>query len=300
MSVEVKGKIKKRRTWGLFDVIIVFFLTVLALITVFPLYYVLIVSVSDPEAVANHVPYLLPHAFDLESYRVVFTEGKFIKSFFNSVFVTVVGTIINMALSVFGAYALSKKKLIGRNFFLTLIIFTMLFSGGMIPFYLVVSSLKLNNTLWAMILPCAINTFYLIIMKNYFMTIPESLEDAAKIDGANNAQVLFKIVLPISMPFIATFTLFYAVERWNEWWNALLFINKTDYQPLQIYMRELLINFNNQLSPQAQAVVGKGQKANFQAIQMATIVVSTFPILCVYPFVQKHFVKGMLVGSIKE
>ena len=296
----MKEKNMKKKKQGAFDIIIVVILTIMALITLFPLYYVLIVSVSDPESIANHVPYLWPHVFDFESYKVVFTEGKFVKSFMNSVFVTVVGTLVNMTLSVFGAYALSKKKLVGRRFFLTLIIFTMLFSGGMIPFYLIVNSLKLNNTLWSMILPCAINTFYLIIMKNYFMSIPESLEDAARIDGANNIQILFQVVLPISMPFIATFMLFYSVERWNEWWNALLFINESDYQPLQIYMREILVNFNNQLSPQAQAVVGQGQRANFQAIQMATIVVSTLPILCVYPFVQKHFVKGMLVGSVKE
>ena len=137
-------------------------------------------------------------------------------------------------------------------------------------------------------------------MKNYFISIPASLEEAAKIDGANDICVLFRIVLPVSLPFIATFFLFYAVERWNEWWNALLYINESAKQPLQIYMRELLVTFNSQLAQQAQMVINQNQKANFQAIQMATIVISTFPILCVYPFVQKHFVRGVMVGSIKE
>lgn len=282
-----------------FNIVVMLILTVLSVITLFPFYYVLIVSFSNLEAITNNVPYLYPHVFDFEAYKLVFREVRFITSFFNSVFVTVVGTSINMLLSVFGAYALSKKRMVGRGFFLSLILFTMLFSGGMIPYYLVVSGLNLTNSIWSMILPCSINTFYLIIMKNYFTSIPESLEEAAKIDGANDIQILFKVILPISLPFVATFVLFYSVERWNEWWNALLFINETSMQPLQIYMRNILVNYNNLLSAQAQAMIGLDRKANFQAMQMATIVISTVPILCIYPFVQKHFVKGILVGSVK-
>ena len=205
-----------------------------------------------------------------------------------------------MLLSVFGAYALSKKRLAGRKIILSMILFTMLFSGGLIPYYLVVSGLHLSNTIWAMIIPSAVNTFYLIIMKNYFSSLSPSLEEAAKIDGANDIQILFRVMLPISLPFIATFVLFYSVERWNEWWNALLFINDSSLQPLQIYMRNLLVNYNNQMSQQAMLILGDKRSANFQAVQMASIVVSTVPILCIYPFVQRHFVKGVMVGSVKE
>ncbi|MEG0386976.1 MAG: ABC transporter permease subunit, partial [Niameybacter sp.] len=134
----------------------------------------------------------------------------------------------------------------------------------------------------------------------YFMSLPDSLEEAAKIDGANDITILTKVILPISMPFMATFALFYSVERWNEWWNALLYINQKDLQPLQIYLREVLINFNTQLATQAQTMLGGQGKVYMQSVQMATIVVATVPILCVYPFVQKHFVKGVMVGSVKE
>ena len=284
----------------LFEGIAIVFLGLLGLVTLYPFYYVVIVSFSNLQAFGSHVPYMLPYVFDLEGYQVVLGDDSFLRSFLNSIFVTVVGTAINMFLSVFGAYALSKKRLIGRGLILSVILFTMLFSGGLIPFYLVVSGLGLTNSMWSMILPTAVNTFYLIIMKNYFASLPPSLEEAAKIDGAHDLTILFQIILPISLPFVATFFLFYAVERWNEWWNALLFINVKAKQPLQIYMRDLLVTYNAQLAQQAQMMLSKDQKSNFQAIQMATIVVSTVPILCVYPFIQKHFVRGVMVGSIKE
>lgn len=283
-----------------FHIITILVLSILAIVTIFPFYYVFIVSFSSLEAISSHVPYLFPYVFDTEGYRMVFSESRFLTSFLNSVFVTVVGTIINMLLSVFGAYALSKKRLAGRKIILSMILFTMLFSGGLIPYYLVVSELHLSNTIWAMIIPSAVNTFYLIIMKNYFSSLSPSLEEAAKIDGANDIQILFRVMLPISLPFIATFVLFYSVERWNEWWNALLFINDSSLQPLQIYMRNLLVNYNNQMSQQAMLILGDKRSANFQAVQMASIVVSTVPILCIYPFVQRHFVKGVMVGSVKE
>lgn len=283
-----------------FETIAIILLGILGLVTLYPFYYVVIVSFSNLNAFGNHVPYMLPYVIDLEGYQVVLGDDSFLRSFLNSVFVTVVGTAVNMFLSVFGAYALSKKRLIGRGLILSIILFTMLFSGGLIPFYLVVSGLGLTNSMWSMIFPTAINTFYLIIMKNYFASLPPSLEEAAKIDGAHDLTILFQIILPISLPFVATFFLFYAVERWNEWWNALLFINEKAKQPLQIYMRDLLVTYNAQLAQQAQMMLSKDQKSNFQAIQMATIVISTVPILCVYPFIQKHFVRGVMVGSIKE
>ncbi|MFU0800702.1 MAG: carbohydrate ABC transporter permease [Xylanivirga thermophila] len=292
-----KSKLKKSSP---FEIILIIVLAILALITIYPFYNVVIVSLSNTQASATYSPYFYPHVFDLTGYKTIMQDPYFFKSLNTTVFVTVVGTAVNMFLSVTASYVLSKKRLLGRNFFLGMILFTMLFSGGMIPTYLVVKNFGLTNNVWAMILPCALNTYYLIIMKNYFTTFPISLEEAAKIDGANEFTILFRIYVPISAPFIATFSLFYAVERWNEWWNALLYINQKSLAPLQIYLRDVLVSFNNQLATQAQSMLGSQGKVHVQSIQMATIVIATVPILCVYPFLQKYFVKGAMVGSIKE
>ncbi len=282
------------------EVVLYIFFGLLALITIYPFYNVLIVSFSNTVTSAKHSPYLYPHVFDLTGYKTIINDVYFAKSLTTSLFITVVGTTLNMVLSVIGAYVLSKKRLVGRRFFLSAILFTMLFSGGMIPTYLVVSDLGLVNKVWSMILPCMINTYYLIIMKNYFASLPPSLEEAARIDGANEFTVLVRIFLPISAPFMATFALFYSVERWNEWWNAYLYISVKSLKPLQIYLRDIIVSFNSQLAAQAQALMSTNSKVFVQSIQMATIIITMVPILCVYPFVQKYFVKGVMIGSIKE
>ena len=289
----------KKKTSG-FDVALYLIFGVLALITIYPFYNVVIVSVSNTLASATYSPYLYPHVVDFTGYRSVMHDVYFFKSLATTLFVTIVGTALNMIFSVTAAYVLSKKRLIGRNFILSAILFTMLFSGGLIPTYLVVSGLGLTNSIWAMILPGMLSTYYLIIMKNYFASLPPSLEEAARIDGANELTVLLRIYVPISAPFMATFALFYAVERWNEWWNAFLYINDKNIKPLQIYLRDVLVSFNNQLSAQAQSMISTQGKVYVQSIQMATIVITMLPILCVYPFVQKYFVKGVMVGSVKE
>ena len=286
---------------SVFDVVLLVILGLLALITLYPFYQVLIISVSNTVSYAQHPLYLLPYEFDTLGYRTIFHDKAFFTSLGVTLFVTIVGTALNMILSVAGAYALSRKTLIGRNVILGLIVFTMLFNGGVIPTYLVINDLGLVNNIWVMVLPSAISTYYLIIMKNYFVSLPSSLLEAAKLDGANEVTILWRIIIPISMPFIATFFLFYAVERWNEWYQAYLYINKTEIQPLQIYLRNVLISMSNNLSSIAkQMMQSHTQRVSTQAIQMATIVVTTVPILCVYPFVQKHFVKGIMVGGIKE
>ena len=292
--------IKKLKSLTIFEVCLIIFLSILALITIYPFYNVLITSVANTQSIATHTPYLLPYTIDWTGYKKILEDTYFFKSLGVTLFVTVVGTTINMFLSITGAYVLSKKDLIGRKVILWFILFTMLFGGGLVPTYLVNKEYGLVNSIWAMILPCAISTYYMIIMKNYFMSLPAGLIEAAKIDGANEWVVLTKVILPISLPFMSTFALFYSVERWNEWWNALLYINQKDLMPLQMYLREVLINFNTQLSAQAQIAVGTQAKVYMQSVQMATIVVATVPILCVYPFVQKHFVKGIMIGSLKE
>ena len=282
------------------DIVIAVILGFMTLAAVFPFYQVVLLSFADMASYAKHPLYLLPYCFDLTGYKTIFEDPMFFTSLGVTLFITLVGTSLNMFLSVMGAYVLSRKYLMGRKVILNLIIFTMLFNGGLIPKYLVIKNLKLVNTVWAMILPCGISTYYLIIMKNYFMSLPDSLLEAARLDGANEWSILTRVVLPISVPFMATFILFYAVERWNEWYLANLYINKSALYPLQTYLRNVLISMSNTLNDIAKQFMQGHAKVNSTAVQMATIVVATVPILCVYPFVQRHFVKGVMVGGIKE
>lgn len=292
-------KLKKEKRLGGFDIGLYLIFGILAVVTLYPFYNVLIVSFSNTVTSAKFSPYLFPHVFDLTGYKAIIKDQYFFRSLGTTLFVTVLGTTLNMTFSVVAAYVLSKKRLMGRRFFLSAILFTMLFSGGLIPTYLVMCELHLDNTVWSMILPTMISTYYLIIMKNYFAGLPPSLEEAARIDGANEFVVLTKIYIPISKPFMATFALFYAVERWNGWWEAFLYINDKNIKPLQIYLRDILVSFNTQLGSQAQSMLS-GDKVFVQSVQMAAIVVTMIPILCLYPFLQKYFVKGVMIGSVKE
>lgn len=288
---------KKSRT---FDGVVIIMFAALALLTLYPFYNVIILSFSNTESVAKHIPYLLPFAFDLTGYKTIIQDSDFINSLLVSLFVTIVGTAVNMVLSVIAAYVLSRKYLDGRNMIMSVIVFTMLFGGGLVPTYMVIKDMGLINKVWAMILPTAINTYYLIIMKNYFLGLPDGLFEAAKLDGAGEWTMLWKVAFPLSKPIMATFTLFYAVDRWNEWYNALLYINKKALSPLQIYLRDILTSLNSQLSTQAQQMMGSTQKVSTSAVQMATIVITALPIMLVYPYLQKYFVNGVMVGGIKE
>lgn len=288
---------KKSRT---FDVVVIIMFAALALLTLYPFYNVIILSFSNTESVAKHIPYLLPFALDLTGYKTIIQDSDFINSLLVSLFVTIAGTAVNMVLSVIAAYVLSRKYLDGRNMIMSVIVFTMLFGGGLVPTYMVIKDMGLINKVWAMILPTAINTYYLIIMKNYFLGLPDGLFEVAKLDGAGEWTMLWKVAFPLSKPIMATFTLFYAVDRWNEWYNALLYINKKALSPLQIYLRDILTSLNSQLSTQAQQMMGSTQKVSTSAVQMATIVITALPIMLVYPYLQKYFVNGVMVGGIKE
>lgn len=281
------------------DIVILVFLLLLSLIAIFPFYQVVILSFSTALSYAQHPMYLLPYAFDTSGYRAIISDSGFVSSVLVTLFVTIVGTTINMYLSVTGAYVLSRKHLIGRNFLMNLILITMFFGGGLIPSYLVGRGLGLVNSIWALILPNAISTYYMIIMKNYFLSLPQSLIEAAQMDGASEMKILAGIVIPISVPFMATFTLFYAVARWNEWYLSNLYINKSNLYPLQIYLRNVLISMSNTLVDAAKKYATEGVP-NSVAARMAVVVVTSVPILCVYPFIQKHFVKGILIGGVKE
>lgn len=295
-------QVRTNKKMSVFDLAVYIVLGILAVITFYPFYNVLIISFAKFEVISKSNLYWLPLSFDFTAYQVVLTDAKFWNSFLVSILVTVGGVAFSMFISVAGAYALSKKGMPGRNAALSLILFTMFFNGGLIPFYLIVKELGLINNILVMIIPAGLNTMYLIIMKNYFSTIPEGLEESAKLDGANDMYILLKIIIPISMPFMATFGLFYAVERWNEWWHALIFISDSKKAPLQIYLREILITASSSLNSTAMTMAEQKNLAKVYtpSLQMASIVIACIPIMMVYPFLQKHFAKGILVGSIKE
>lgn len=291
------GKRKKTTPFTVFNYT---FFVIIALLMIFPLWNVIIISLTDyQEYVANPLM-LFPKEITMEAYDYIFANDDLLTSLKVTVTVTLVGTIGSMAISVAGAYALSKKRMPGRNLFLTLILITMFFNGGIVPNFLLVKDLGIYDTIWSMIFPTMVNAWYLIIMKNYFTGLPEALEESARIDGANDLKILFRIILPISMPIIATFTLFYGVDRWNEWWNAMMYINDTRKYPLQLLLRNLIVkNF----SSASMATAYAQNSAEFVAkenIKMATAVVAILPITVVYPFLQKYFAKGVMVGAIKS
>lgn len=279
----------------LFDAANVAILIVFSLVTLFPFLYILATSLAPLQQVLRGGLILWPEEVTWDAYRTIFSNAHFVRSLMTTVFVTVVGTLTNLMFTVFMAYPLAKKRLKGRRTMLFLVVFTILFSGGMIPTYMVVKSVGLMNTVWSLILPGAISAFNLIIMKNFFQGIPEELEEAARIDGCKNLGVLFRIVLPLSMPALATFTLFYAVGHWNQFFAAVMYITKSNLWPIQVVLRQMIIEGSTQ-----DFEVAMGELNIIPAtIKMAAIIVATVPILLVYPFLQKHFAKGVLLGSVK-
>jgi putative aldouronate transport system permease protein len=282
-----------------------FFITFLlglgAIAAVFPFYQTIVLSLSTIlDANAGGVM-LWPRSIDFSSYEYILQQGKVVKGLYISIIVTVLGTLVNMVVTTAGAYALSKKSMPGRNFIFLAIIFTMFFSGGLIPYYLTIQALHLQNNLLVMILPAAVNAFNLILMKNFFGNVNPSLEESAKIDGANDLVILIRIIIPVSLPIMATMALFYSVDRWNEWWLPMLFINDTSMHPLQLVLRDAIANVNMLLNNALGAQMAEKAKTVYNdSIKSAMIVISAVPILMVYPFVQKYFNAGIMIGSVKE
>jgi len=288
-----------RRTFSerAFDGFNMLFLTLLMIVTIYPLVYVVFASLSDAGSLLAHKGFLWkPVGFSLDAYANVFRNPMILKGYGNTFFVVIAGLAINILLTSLGAYALSRKSLAYRKRIMLFIVFTMFFSGGLIPFYLTVKGVGLANTLWALIIPTAVNTFNLILMKTAFEGIPDALEESAKIDGANDFVILFRIVLPLSLPVLAVMLLYYGVGHWNAWFNALIFLQERSMFPLQLILREIL------LQGEANSNLGasEGDVAMLTVtLKYATIIVATVPILLVYPFLQKYFVKGALIGAIK-
>ncbi|WP_433796520.1 carbohydrate ABC transporter permease [Actinoplanes sp. CA-252034] len=281
----------------LFDIGNAVFLLALGAITVLPLLYVLAGSFAGEAEIASRPFFLWPEKVVTDTYDFIFGTDTFVRALLTTIAVTAVGTVVQVALTLTMAYPLSRNRLPGRTLVLNLVIFTLVFSGGMIPTYLVVRDLGLLDSYWALILPLAINPFYLIIVKTFFQALPDALEEAARIDGANDLNVFLRIVLPLSKPIIATFSLFYAVGIWNDYMSPLLYIADSDKWTLQVLVRQLT-------APNADSAnvldTLSGTAFPEQGVKFAVVVIATLPILLVYPFLQKHFAKGVLIGSVKE
>ncbi|WP_420914413.1 carbohydrate ABC transporter permease [Bacillus sonorensis] len=281
----------------MFEVFNYAFLAGFGLVCVLPFIHVIAASFATVEEVISKKFILFPTTFSLDAYRYIFSTDIVYRSLIISVLVTAVGTAVSMFLSSLMAYGLSRRELMGRRVLMFLVVFTMLFSGGMIPTFLVVKSLGLLDSYWSLILPTAINAFNLIILKNFFQNIPASLEESAKIDGCNDLGIFFRIILPLSLPAIATISLFYAVTYWNTYMQAILYLNDATKWPIQVLLRQIVIVSSGMQGDMTE--MGAASAPPEQTIKMAVIVVATIPVLLVYPFIQKHFAKGALLGSIK-
>ena len=284
----------------IFDVCHYLLVTLVAITTIIPFIYIIGASFATEYEIATRPMFFIPQDVSFNAYRYIFSSNKILRGFGNSILITVCGTAINLFFTVTMAYALSKTRLRGRNFFLNMVIFSMFFSGGMIPGYIVIANiLNLKNTYWSVLLPGAISAYNMMIVKNFFQGIPQELEESASIDGCTDLGVLWKIVLPLSLPVLATFGLFYAVGHWNAYFGAMIYMTGAKEKwPLQVLLRELIIMSNGTAGDMANMDADFVQPPE-QSIKMAVIVVSTVPIMCVYPFLQKYFVKGVMVGALK-
>ncbi|AIQ28994.1 MULTISPECIES: carbohydrate ABC transporter permease [unclassified Paenibacillus] len=288
-----------KRTKGdrLLDIFVYLFLITLGVMMLLPLVNVLSKSVSEEWAITSGKVGILPVGFQLDTLREVISSSMFIRAFCVSVGVTVVGTLISILMTALTAYPLSKRNLPGISFFMVLFIFTMLFSGGLIPNYLLMRQLHLINNLWVLILPGMISVFNMLVIKSYYESLPEALEESARIDGAKTYTILFRIILPLSMPVIATIALFYAVGYWNDYFGPMIYINDTALKTLQLYLQDVVMDASaaNAINKSVDDLMNMSP----EGIRAATVVASTVPILFVYPFLQKYFIKGVLIGSVK-
>ncbi|WP_257351509.1 carbohydrate ABC transporter permease [Pseudalkalibacillus decolorationis] len=288
-----------------FNVLNYGFLSFVLALTFYPLIYVLSASISDPAAVSSGNMWLWPVDITFEGYRKVFENNAIWTGYRNTIFYTVLGTLLHLCILLPCAWALSRKELMAKKAILWVILFTMLFNGGLIPTYLVIKSLGMLNTVWAIVVPNVVGAWAILVARAFFQqNVPDQLVEAAKIDGASDFHIFFKMVIPLSAPIIAVMALFHAVGLWNQYFNALIYLTDQDMYPLQIILREILI-LQEVGGDSAAGAVGQTENLLEQAktaelIKYAVIIVSALPLLIVYPFLQRFFVKGVLIGSVKE
>lgn len=279
---------KGEKAFGSFNII---FLSLLSICALYPMYYVLMASFSDSGRLMSHSGLLLyPDGFSLQGYKVIIDNANIWTGYGNTLFIVIIGTIISLVVTSMAAYPLSRKSFTLRNFFMLMITFTMMFSGGLIPRFLVVNDVGLYDSIWSLILPVAVNTTNLIIMRTAFAAVPDSLEESAKIDGANDLVTYARIILPLTKATLAVLALYYGVSYWNSWFTASIYLRSRSKFPLQLILREILIANDN---------VNTDNELMAESIKYAAIIVSTVPILCAYPFLQRYFVKGVMIGAVK-
>lgn len=287
-----------RMNW--FDWLNYLFMFLVILLMVYPLYYCAIVSISDGMAVTRGEVILTPIGFDLTAYKVVFGNQQILRSYLNTLYYTGLGTLINIVMTALAAYPLSRQRLKGRRVINFLFMLTMFVSGGMIPLYLQVQKLHLLNTTWSIVLPGAISTYNLIIMRTFFASVPEELHEAAEIDGASQFQTFLTVIIPLSQTILATLTLFYAVSHWNSYLSALLYLTDSSRMPMQMVIRKMVIDSDvanlttaNSASSSSETLITESK------LKYAIVMISILPMIVIYPFLQKYFVKGVMIGSVK-
>lgn len=274
-------------------------LVMILLIVLYPLVFVLSASISNPAAVSRGELWLFPKEITFVGYQKVFQNREILTGYGNTILYTVIGTSINLLMTILAAFPLSRTNLPGRNVIMFALVFTMFFSGGLIPSYLVVKKLGLLNSMWALVLPGAVSVYNIIIMRTFFRTsVPYEVQEAAMIDGCTTLQILYRIMLPLSMPIIAVMVLFYSVDHWNSYFSALIYLTDRDKFPLQLILREILIQ--NQMDKMAGGASALSEQIMYgQAIKYAVVIVANLPVFLLYPFLQRYFVKGMTIGAIK-
>ncbi len=280
-----------------FNIVNYTMLFLVASISVLPFVHIIAASFASYDEIVSSDLLLFPRKISLDAYRYIFSSGTVTSSLGVSARLTLMGTSVNMVVTTVMAYALSKKALVGRKYIMIAVIFTMLFNGGMVPTFLVVKGTGLIDSIWALILPVAISPFNLILIKNFFQQLPEELEQSAEIDGCGYWGIFLRIILPLSKPVIATFTLFYAVRHWNQFFHAILYLNDSDKWPIQIWLRQIVLLSSGGFGDNE--IVGEDFQIPSVSVKMGVIAVATVPILLVYPFLQKYFAKGVLLGSVK-
>ncbi|MFU7516473.1 carbohydrate ABC transporter permease [Clostridium sp. HCS.1] len=299
MKKNTVAQIKSSTNDKVFDVSLIIIAIIGIVIVAYPLYFIIIASISDPSAVGNGQTLLLPKSITLDGYRELFKTSQIWIGYRNTIIYTVLGTFIGLAVNIPVGYALSRKDLVGRKIITWFYMFTMFFSGGLIPTFLTVKELGFYDNFWVMVLPFSVSVYNIIVAKAFFQSsLPEELWEAAKIDGCSNIRYFIQIVLPLSKAILAVIGLWTAVGMWNSYFNALIYLRDESLYPLQLILRNILI------TNQMQSAMGTGEAAqiairNANLMRYAVIIISTAPIMCVYPFVQKHFNKGVMVGSIK-
>ncbi|KAA5806412.1 carbohydrate ABC transporter permease [Thermoanaerobacterium thermosaccharolyticum] len=288
---------KESKQYKIFKVVNVIIMIIVILATLYPFWYLVSLSLSSEKYVYAGMVSIFPRGFTLKTYQVLLAEKEFWTSYKNTIIYTIVGTLISLVLSTLLAYPLSKKRLKGRGIILGFVVFTMFFSGGLIPTYLLVNALHMRNTIWGVVLPGAVSTFNVIVMKTFFEGIPTELEEAAEVDGMSTYGILLKIILPLSKPIMYVMALFYAVGVWNNWFGPFIYLDDSTKFPVALYLRNIIVGSQQTAVSSTSDVNNLAQIS--ATVKSASVILTSIPIMLVYPFIQKYFVQGVMIGSLK-